>query len=124
GPDHSHSDFICVELFDGNVYFVYGVSGHSRHIQLNPEGRKVNDGATHSVYFERSPEHRFKVRYNGQDVDIKQPETGHQAAFNTYTYFGSVDQPSRLPWEVWSRVNFAGCIEHIKVNNQGYLDFT
>ncbi len=61
GPDREHTDFVCVEIFDGNVFFAYGIGDHYRHIQLNPSSRKVNTGTAHRVYVERTPQHRFIV---------------------------------------------------------------
>ncbi|EUB57117.1 Neurogenic locus notch protein [Echinococcus granulosus] len=122
GPDREHTDFVCVELFDGNVYFAYGIGDHYRHIQLNPTSRKVNTGTAHRVYVERTPQHRFIVKYNGQEIDVDQGTSRHQAEFSSYTYFGSIDQPSRFPWIVWSRENFAGCINFIRVNDDKFLD--
>ncbi|KAL7055110.1 hypothetical protein AAHC03_024320 [Spirometra sp. Aus1] len=122
GPDREHTDFVCVELFDGNVYFVYGIGNHYRHVQLNPQGVKVNTGTAHRVYVERTPEHRFIVKYNGMEVDVDQGTSAHQAEFSSYTYIGSIDQPTRLPWVVWSRENFAGCINSIRINDDKFLD--
>ncbi|CAL8109085.1 unnamed protein product [Calicophoron daubneyi] len=122
GPDREHTDFVCVELFDGNVYFVYAVGDHYRHIQLNPNGMKVNNGMTSRVYVSRNKQHRFLIKFNGQVVDVDQGTEAHQTEFATYTYIGSVDQPSRLPWHVWSRENFAGCISSIRINDDKFLD--
>ncbi|CAH8624733.1 unnamed protein product [Heterobilharzia americana] len=122
GPDQEHRDFVCVELFDGNVYFVYAVGGHYKHIQLNPLNTVVNDGGIHSVYVSRNAQHRFTVKYNNQLVDVEEGKEAHQAAFSTYTYIGSIDNVGRLPWHVWSRENFAGCIHSILVNENSYLD--
>lgn len=61
GPDREHTDFVCVELFDGNVYFVYAVGDHYRHVQLNPVGTKLNDGKAYRVYVSRNDQHRFLV---------------------------------------------------------------
>ncbi|VUZ40078.1 unnamed protein product [Hymenolepis diminuta] len=122
GPDREHTDFVCVEIFDGNVYFAYGIGDHYRHIQLNPVTRKVNTGTAHRVYVERTPQHRFIVKYNDQEIDVDQGTSRHQAEFSSYTYFGSIDQPSRFPWIVWSRENFAGCINFIRVNDDKFLD--
>ncbi|VDD74833.1 unnamed protein product [Mesocestoides corti] len=122
GPDREHTDFVCVEIFDGNVYFAYGIGDHYRHIQLNPDTRKVNTGTAHRVYVERTPQHRFIVKYNGKEVDVDQGTVRHQAEFSSYTYFGSIDQPSRFPWVVWSRENFAGCINFIRINDDKFLD--
>ncbi|CAH8866477.1 unnamed protein product [Trichobilharzia szidati] len=122
GPDQEHRDFVCVELFDGNVYFVYAVGGHYKHIQLNPPNTVVNDGGIYSVYVSRNAQHRFTVKFNNQLVDVEEGSEAHQAAFATYTYIGSIDNVGRLPWHVWSRENFAGCIHSILVNENSYLD--
>ncbi|CAH8652770.1 unnamed protein product [Dicrocoelium dendriticum] len=122
GPDREHTDFVCVELYDGNVYFVYAVGDHYRHIQLNPEGMKVNNGMSNRVYVSRNEKHRFLIKFNDRIVDVDQGTAAHQTEFATYTYIGSVDQPSRLPWHVWSRENFAGCISSIRINDDKFLD--
>ncbi|CAI2732736.1 unnamed protein product [Schistosoma spindalis] len=122
GPDQEHRDFVCVELFDGNVYFVYAVGGHYKHIRLNPPKTVVNDGGIYSVYVSRNAQHRFTVKFNNQLVDVEEGREAHQAAFATYTYIGSIDNVGRLPWHVWSRENFAGCIHSILVNENSYLD--
>ncbi|TNN07896.1 Neurogenic locus notch-like protein, partial [Schistosoma japonicum] len=122
GPDQEHRDFVCVELFDGNVYFVYAVGGHYKHIRLNPPKTVVNDGGIYSVYVSRNAQHRFTVKFNNQLVDVEEGKEAHQAAFATYTYIGSIDNVGRLPWHVWSRENFAGCIHSILVNENSYLD--
>ncbi|KAF7259921.1 hypothetical protein EG68_03801 [Paragonimus skrjabini miyazakii] len=122
GPDRDHTDFVCVELFDGNVYFVYAVGDHYRHIQLNPLNIKVNTGMSNRVYVSRNEQHRFLVKFNDRIVDVDQGTVAHQTEFATYTYIGSVDQSSRLPWYVWSRENFAGCIPSIRINDDKFLD--
>ncbi|KAF8561646.1 hypothetical protein P879_01399, partial [Paragonimus westermani] len=122
GPDRDHTDFVCVELFDGNVYFVYAVGDHYRHIQLNPLNVKVNTGMSNRVYVSRNEQHRFLVKFNDRIVDVDQGTVAHQTEFATYTYIGSVDQSSRLPWHVWSRENFAGCIPSIRINDDKFLD--
>ncbi|KAG5441064.1 Neurexin-3, variant 2 [Clonorchis sinensis] len=121
GPDREHTDFVCVELYDGNVYFVYAVGDHFRHIQLNPDNMKVNTGMSNRVYVSRNEHHQFLVKFNDRVVDVDQGKTAHQAEFATYTYIGGVDHSSRLPWHVWSRENFAGCIPSIRINDDKFL---
>ncbi|KAF6777888.1 hypothetical protein AHF37_02385 [Paragonimus kellicotti] len=74
------------------------------------------------VYVSRNEQHRFLVKFNDRIVDVDQGTVAHQTEFATYTYIGSVDQSSRLPWYVWSRENFAGCIPSIRINDDKFLD--
>ncbi|KAH8856469.1 Neurogenic locus notch-like protein [Schistosoma japonicum] len=71
GPDQEHRDFVCVELFDGNVYFVYAVGGHYKHIRLNPPKTVVNDGGIYSVYVSRNAQHRFTSFFLNKPSNLK-----------------------------------------------------
>ncbi|KAK3601345.1 hypothetical protein CHS0354_011952 [Potamilus streckersoni] len=107
--------FLGMEIFDGNLYLVYNLGGASNR-ELLDEG--VDDGVWHDVQIIARND-RVLVSLDGQTVPIKRESTSNSQLYFHKVFFGGYDNYDRIPWAIYSRLGYKGCMESLKINGIG-----
>ncbi|KAL3854443.1 hypothetical protein ACJMK2_013712 [Sinanodonta woodiana] len=110
------SVFLGMEIFDGNLYFVYNFGSASNRELIAEE---VDNGMWHDVQIIARSD-RVLVNIDGQTVPIrKQESTSSSQLYFHKVFFGGYDNFDRTPWALYSRLGYKGCMESLKINGIG-----
>ena len=105
-------DYIAVELVDGRLYFIHNFGRRERRTQFSQ--RIVADGQAHEV----------EMRFYGSHVDLRVDDVRERldltsgerlpASLGTM-YVAGFPNYQQLPWMVWSRESYLGCLTDLRV---------
>lgn len=112
GTTHD-ANFMAIEIFDGILYFVYKFGNVKRRIPF--ANMRVDDGQWHTVSVDLS-QRRIRLlldQRHSQDITRREQAT----LYFSSSFFGGVTNNNILPWYVWSRNGFQGCMEDLEFKN-------
>ena len=124
GGRRGSSDFIAIEMFDGIVYFIinYGDGVHRYPLSA----ARADDGRAHHIQVQRSSD---RITLSLDNVSMahrtrptrRAPPGDNHLDLATFLYVGGVENPSTLPWHLWTRGRtvenfFVGCMWDLRVN--------
>ncbi|KAL8587816.1 hypothetical protein ACOMHN_021034 [Nucella lapillus] len=111
--------FMAVELVDGRLHFIKNFGRQDTRSAFSQ--RVVSDGQPHEV----------SMRFYDRHVDLRVDDvrervdlvSGEVLPYNMGTvYVGGYNNYQDLPWMVWSRESYLGCLSDLRVNSR-IVDF-
>ena len=127
--------YMCVEMFDGYLYFRYNLGAFNGHRSVGAmcRGQPLNNGQPHRITLTISKRFRANESETRSDNSIAlviscdnnteaEIYDSYTKTLDGYLYVGGVDSVERLPWYVWSRRFFNGAFTYFKINGV-YVDF-
>lgn len=120
GGSPASSIFIAVEVYDGKLYLVYNFGGITKRVMFSEQS--VDDGQQHRVSI--TINHRYiELDLDGQRrrIELQQISSGRAANMDMVTplFVGGVLRYDTLPWHLWTRRGFQGCLEDLVINGNG-----
>ena len=112
--------FMAFEIFDGILYFVYDFGTYSSRKQMTDE--RMDNGDWHDVGV-KIDGNRMILTLNEQDMITPLPQSEILKIYFDRLYVGSFDNFERIPWPIYSRRGYKGCIESLKINDIGNVPF-
>ena len=109
-----------MELLDGRLYFVHNFGRRERRTQFSQ--KIVADGQTHEV----------EMRFYGSHVDLRVDDIRERLdltsgerlpASLSSMYVAGYPNYQQLPWMVWSRESYLGCLNDLRVRLGGCCCF-
>ena len=110
----SSNNYFALEVFDGILYFVYNFDGFSGRKQF-PVDNRVDDGEWHDVSV--SIDNGIFVTLDNQRITVNLSQRQIETLYFYRLYIGGYDEFPRIPWEIYSRQGYKGCMESFRVND-------
>lgn len=107
-------EFLAVELYDGRLYFIHNFGRRDKRTPF--ASRVMADGQQHEVQLNFFANSHVDLRVD----DIRERlafESGERLPVNLGPLYvaGYIDY-NGLPWMVWSRESYLGCLEDLQVS--------
>ncbi|KAL4216896.1 neuroligin protein binding [Mactra antiquata] len=110
--------FFAIEIFDGNLYLVYDLGSLTSRKTFTD--RRVDDGEWHEVLMKVQNGQlvltldriQFVINLSRQDAERLYFYRVYIGGFNDFRY-------NSIPWSIYSRQGYKGCLETLKINNIG-----
>ena len=108
-------NYFALEVFDGILYFVYNFDGFYGRKQF-PLDNRVDDGEWHDVSISVEGS-QIMVNLDSQRITVYLSQSQRDILFFYRLYVGGFDDYRRIPWAIYSRQGYKGCIESLRVND-------
>ncbi|KAL5005761.1 hypothetical protein ScPMuIL_016919 [Solemya velum] len=108
------ADYMAIEIFDGILYFVYNFGSGNRRVPFAKF--RVDNGEWHEVSVDISKQLIRLLLDERYSQDIRRTYEAPNLYFGSL-FVGGVMDYNNLPWHIWSRNGFQGCMEDLQFKN-------
>lgn len=109
-------NFLAMEIFDGLLYFVSDLGTFSTRKTFS--ARRVDDGEWHAVKMTVQG-NQILLTLDERTIPFNLPQSDVGKLFFYRIFVGGYDDFRRLPWPLYSRQGYKGCLELMQVNDIG-----